>query len=230
MNGKDILALLLHILLLISCSLCFGRQWMAALALAVPVSLVLFFMRFYVPLLFAVALVASLMFAPRGKGHWYMLFLGGVLMMLILAWIGLDTFEGVLIILHENFVNPFYGFARFVLTPIPFNTQEGYIFLNLSALIHWLLFPFACWGAVLVYRLSTPFSKFFLFYVLVFVSLYAVSGDLQGPRHRIQLDYAWAVFQFMGVMNFRRSLFARALQLRKHPNATHTLPLIRMDA
>jgi hypothetical protein len=209
MNGKDILVLLLHVFLLLACWLFYSRRLMAAIVLAIPVSLVLFFTRFYVPLLFAVALLASLLLARGGKGRLWLSSLGIILAALVFAQIGSDGLQYALAAVRENFVNPFYGFLRIALTPIPFNTELAYSFLNLPALIHWMLFPFACWGAVVVCRLRTPFSRFFLLYILIFLSLYAVFGELQGPRHRVQLDYAWAVLQFAGAMAFLPSVFAR---------------------
>lgn len=205
MNGKDIFVLLMHILLLLSCSLFFKRQLLAALTLAVPVSFALFFLRFYVPLLFAAALIISLVLIRSGKGWLRLFFFGCVVATLVLTWLGTDGLQYALGAVSANFVNPLYGFVRFVLTPVPFNTEEAYSFLDFPALIHWMLFPFAIWGLIMVYRLHTPFSRFFLLYLLVFVSLYAVFGELQGPRHRVQLDFAWAVLQFMGVMAFLRA-------------------------
>ena len=211
-NGKDVLILLMNVLLLVSCSLLFRGRFWAAIALAVPVSLLLLFMRFYVPLLFTVALFISLLLRRSGKEQLRVLFLSGALLVLAVTWIGSDGLAHPLESLRQHFVNPFYGAVRFVLTPIPFNTETEYGFLDMPALIHWLLFPFACWGVVVVRRLRTPFSSFFLMYVLVFVSLYAVYGELQGPRHRVQLDYAWAIFQFMGVMAFLRFLLTQHQQ------------------
>ena len=204
MNGKDIFVLLMHVLLLLSCSFLFRRRWVAALVLAVPVSLVLFFMRFYVPLLFVVALAASQLFVLHGKGRLRLFVLSGVLGALVLSWLGPNTIQYARATLADQVGNPFYGFVRFLLTPIPFNTDEAYRFLDFPMLIHWLLLPFACWGVVMAYRLSTPFSRFFLLYMLIFVGLYAVFVAEQGPRARVQLDYAWAVLQFMGLMAFFR--------------------------
>ena len=34
----------------------------------------------------------------------------------------------------------------------------------------------------------------------MFLSLYAIFGELQGPRHRVQLEYVFAVMQFMGFL------------------------------
>ncbi len=205
MNGKDVFVLLLHLLLLLSFSLFFQSRLVPAIALAVPVSALLFFLRFYVPILFAGALVTSLLFVGRDKNRALFIFIGGVLVTLALGWLGGAGLEYALAAIQENFVNPLYGLIHFALTPIPFNTEESYAFLNLPALIHWLLFPFACWGVIVLYRMGTPFSRFFLCYLIFFVVLYAVYGELQGPRHRVQLDYAWAVMQFIGLIDYLRA-------------------------
>lgn len=216
MNGKDVLVLLLHVLLLVSSWLFLVRRPVVALALAVPVCLVLLFTRFYVPLLFGVALLATLLLSRTGKGRVWLFSLSIAFVALFLAQIGLDGLDYALAVLHENFVNPVYGFVRAVLTPIPFNTDLPYSFLDVPALIHWLLLPFACWGAIALHRLRTPFSRFFLLYVMFFLSLYAVFGELQGPRHRVQLDYAWAVLQFVGVTAFLRSVFSYRIRHSLH--------------
>ena len=86
------------------------------------------------------------------------------------------------------------------LPPIPLNTTEATAYLDLPAAIHWLLIPFAVFGGYKIYQLKTPFSRFFLVYFMTFVGLYSMFGELQGPRHRVQLDFALAVFQFAGVL------------------------------
>ena len=204
MNGKDILVLLLHVLLLLSCSLFLGGRLAAALALAVPVCIVLFFMRFYVPLLFALALIISLLLARGVKVELRFLFPSVLFTALILVWVGPAGLQYAVDKLSEDFVNPFYGFVRFALTPIPFNTALNYSFLDVPALIHWMLFPFTFWGVIAIQRLHTPFSRFFLVYLLVFISLYSVFAELQGPRHRVQFDFALAILQFIGLKSFLR--------------------------
>lgn len=205
MNGKDVLVLMLHVLLLLSCSLFFQSRIFAAIALAIPVTSLLLFLRFYVPLLFACALVTTLLFVGRLKNRAVFIFIGGVLVALAIGWLGSIGLEYALLRVQENFVDPFNGFLRFALTPIPFHMQEEYTFLNLSALIHWLLFPFACWGVIVIRRMKTQFPHFFLLYIMFFVGLYAVYGELQGPRHRVQLDYALAILQFIGLIDFLRT-------------------------
>lgn len=101
--------------------------------------------------------------------------------------------------LREDMVNPVLGLVRFALTPVPFNTSSEYGFLDLPALFHWVMFPAVLLGIWQVARMRSPFARFLLAYVAVFTALYAVYGELQGPRHRVQLDFAWATLQFVGV-------------------------------
>ena len=208
MNGKDILVLLSHVLLLLSVSLLFRKRLREALLLGLPTVFVLFFLRFYVPLLFASALVAGAIFAHRvriGPRIRYLL-LGGIVAGFLFVRLGESEILRGILQVREHFVNPLYGFVRFILTPIPFHTAPAYAFLNVPALIHWLLMPFVVAGFVHVLGMRGFFARFFLIYLLVFIGLHAVFGELQGPRHRVQLDYAWATLQFLGIMlMFRRT-------------------------
>lgn len=205
MNGKDIMVLLLQVLMLTSASYYFRIQPAKALLLAIPVSIVLLFLRFYVPLLFAAALGASLLFARKESKAWgRTVLVCAAMLILTLGWLGYDNVQNALNLIRDDMVNPLYGFIRFTLTPIPFNTGVEYAFLDWPALFHWLFFPFACWGVIVVHRQASKFSRFFLVYILTFLCLYSVYGELQGPRHRVQLDYAWAVLQFLGFVNVLR--------------------------
>ena len=200
--------LLLHVLLLLSVSLLFRKRLREALLLGLPTVFVLFFLRFYVPLLFAAALVTGTILArgvrigPRIR---YLL-LGGIVAGFLFVRLGESEILRGILQVQEHFVNPLYGFVRFILTPIPFHTSPAYAFLNIPALIHWLLMPFVVAGFVHVFGMGGLFARFFLIYLLVFIGLHAVFGELQGPRHRVQLDYAWATLQFLGVvLMFRRT-------------------------
>ena len=208
MNGKDILVLLSHVVLLLSVSLLYRKRLRVALLLGLPTVFVLFFLRYYVPVLFAAALVAGAILAHRiriGPRIRYLL-LGGIVAGFLFVRLGESEIPGGILQVQEHFVNPLYGFVRFILTPIPFHTAPAYAFLNIPALIHWLLMPFVVAGFVHVFGMRGFFARFFLFYLLVFIGLYAVFGELQGPRHRVQLDYAWATLQFLGLMlMFRRT-------------------------
>lgn len=202
MNGKDILVLLLHVLYLYAVYMFFEGRKYTALAIAVPVILVLFFLRFYVPVLFALALVISVFWGMR-KGRVRNMAVALVFVSLVMMWIGPDI-QYAIGELRNDFINPVFGFMRMLLTPIPFNTEKEYGFLNVPALIYWLLMPFMFLGVAHIWSQKSKYSRYFIAYVFVFVCLYAVYGELQGPRHRVQIDYAIALFQYMGIMQFQK--------------------------
>ena len=216
MNGKDILVLLLHVLLLTAASLYLRGKLPKAIQLAAPVILVLFFLRFYVPLLFAMALMASNVLADRRNRAGYLLVSTAVLVLMALLT-GKDSLQVAINVIIDDFVNPLYGIVRFSLTPIPFNTDENYAFLNLPSFLHWLWFPFVVLGFIHVGRVGTQFSKFFLLYTMVFIALYAMYAELQGPRHRVQMDYAFALLQFLGSMVAFKKLTTRIKDYRRRP-------------
>ena len=122
--------------------------------------------------------------------------------------------------LREDMVNPVLGLVRFALTPVPFNTTSEYGFLDLPAVFHWVMFPAALLGLWRVARMRHPFARFLLAYVAVFTALYAVYGELQGPRHRVQLDFAWATLQFVGVDVFMRLISQVTPRRRQTPELT----------
>ena len=207
MNGKDVLVLLLHVLLLFACANFIKGRRRAAFLVGMPVVFVLFFLRFYVPVLFTGALTLSQL--TGRKRNWFSLLSGAALCGLVILWLGADVLGTAVASAGSHFVNPIFGFVRFILTPIPFNTEQAYSFLDIPALIHWALFPVALVGIRVVYRQNTPFSRFFLWYVGFFVTLYSFYGELQGPRHRVQVDFAWALFQFLGLAAMLQRVFGQ---------------------
>ena len=202
MNGKDILVLLLHVFMLYSVSLFFRRRLFVAALIAAPVVTILLFVRFYVPVLFAVALIAvTLLKKPMGGSASRRRSLVGVALLagILYGLLGVASFQQASALAKQDVVSPLFGLLRFILTPIPFHTSPSYAFLNVPSLLHWVLMPFFIVGAVYLARRSKIFHVFLLLYLLLFVALYAVYGELQGPRHRVQLDYAWGLLQFIGL-------------------------------
>ena len=116
--------------------------------------------------------------------------------------IGQTSLQSALSGIGEDLLNPVYGFLHFILTPVPFGTDVEYGFLDIPALIHWILLPVATYGLLLLLREKSSFAWFLLCYMLVFFGLYSVYAELHGPRHRVQLDYAWALLQFFGIRKF----------------------------
>ena len=203
-NLKDVLVLSLHVLLMIAISHYLRGERLKSLWFAVPVIFVLFFLRFYVPLLFAIALVVGILLVDQRGRIGYLLVSFG-LALLALVWIGDSGLQYSLSRLNESFVNPLYGFIRFTLTPIPFHTEDAYAFLDIPALFHWAMIPFVLVGLIVILRMKTRFTRVFVMYLFVFIALYSAYDQLQGPRHRVQLDYAFALLQFIGVMAVLRT-------------------------
>lgn len=206
MNGKDTLVLLQHVLLLNSVSLYFvGRKWLA-LGLALLPIFVLFFLRFYVPVFFAGILFLYFQIQNRNLRS---LLISPVVVLII--FIAADAAVGHLLgSAMESFAdkrsNPLLGFVRMVLAPVPFGVDEGYGFLNAAAIFQWIMLPFSVVGMLIVAR-DKKFGMFLVVYFFVFVGFYSVYSELQGPRHRVQLDFAWAVVQFIGLREILRRYF-----------------------
>lgn len=198
-NGKDTVVLLLHVILLTAISHYLQGRRVLALVLTGMSVTILFFLRFYVPLIFAVAFSASVILQLRGTARLRVSLVAITILGGLVVMMGGGIFSYAADSLRADFVNPALGLVRFLLTPIPFNTEASFAFLDIPALMHWLLLPALLLGAWRIHRLGTPFSRLLVLYVLTFAALYAVYGELQGPRHRLQLDYAFALFQFVGV-------------------------------
>lgn len=223
LNGKDILVLLLHVMLLTGFSLFFAGQWKRALLVGGPTVVVLLFLRYYVPVLFAAAWIISAVTRLRGRARIRMLAVAALVFGALMLQLGSEGLGFALDRLREDMVNPVFGLVRFALTPVPFNTSSEYGFLEVPALFHWLMFPAALLGIWQIARMRSPFARFLLVYVAVFTALYAVYGELQGPRHRVQLDFAWATLQFAGIgvaMRLMRLVAAR----RRAPPASAARP------
>jgi hypothetical protein len=102
--------------------------------------------------------------------------------------------------LRAGFVNPLYGVHHIALTPIPFNTEENYAFLDLPQVFHWMFMPFLVYGVVRIWRRATLAARFVVVYFVLMIFLYGVFGELQGPRHKVQLDGIIALFKFYGII------------------------------
>lgn len=198
-NTKDILVLFLHVVLLNAVSHYFGGRHLRAAVQAAAAAVILFFLRHYVPLLFGAAFAVAAFWSGRGLARAATVATAGLLLLGTVAFLGIDTLLFAVDLLRADLVNPLLGFPRFLLTPVPFGTEPAYAFLNAAALAHWLLMPAAVVGLARVVGHRTPFSRVLIAYLAVFAALYAAYGELQGPRHRVQLDYVLALLQFIGV-------------------------------
>jgi hypothetical protein len=117
----------------------------------------------------------------------------------LIAWLGIATFVTAYNQIIGSFSNPITGFVRTLFTPIPFHTEKAYSFLNVPMVIHWLSLPAMIQGVLEINKIKTDFKRFFYWYVALFFLLYSIFAELQGPRHRLQLDFGIALIQFCGL-------------------------------
>ena len=93
-----------------------------------------------------------------------------------------------------------------LLTPILFHTTEHYAFLDLPQVFHWLMMPALAYGVYRIWRWASLTVRFVVSYFLALILLYAMFGELQGPRHRYQIDGLIALFQFYGGLGILKQL------------------------
>lgn len=209
-NGKDIVLFTGTGLAVYTVSLFADSRYILGIFLATLTGLVLFFTRFYVPLMLLLAVLVTLMFSPLGRkrpGLWMLVPTGLVSVVCVLGLAGL---QGAVEQFQEGFVNPIYGVPRILLTPIPFHTTESYTFLNLPQAFHWIMLPALLYGVFRIWRQATFTGRFAVIYFVIMLLLYGMFESLQGPRHRVQLDGLIALFQFYGSVGILRQLLPKA--------------------
>lgn len=207
-NIKDITVLFMHLALLVAIANAFNRRWPSALLITTATLPFILLNRYYILGLFGISLLIFFM-SSKQESRYRIIFFILILFFTIFLFKGFNAFTYPVELIAETFVNPLYGLGRFILTPIPFNTEPIYAFLDLPALIHWLLTPFFLLGIYQVWKQGSRFGRFVVLYLFVFLGIYAMVGELQGPRHRVQLDFAFALFQFMGLLTTYQWVRAR---------------------
>lgn len=206
MNGKDTLVLTGTAIAVYVVSLTANGGYAKAGLLAVAVGLVLFFTRFYVPLMLLAALSCAVLLSPEGRRRPALWLLVPAGLVGVVSVLGMDTLADAYGRVREGFVNPLYGIPRTLLTPIPFHTTEHYAFLDLPQVFHWVMMPALLYGVYRIWRRGTLTARFVVLYFLAMILLYGVFVELQGPRQRYQLDGLIAVFQFYGGLGILKQL------------------------
>jgi hypothetical protein len=224
MNGKDTIVMTGTAMAAYAVSQAELGHYRRALLLGLAIGFVLFFTRFYTPLIMMSALGAGLLLSHTGRRRYWLWLLAISGLVGMLSLLGIGGLSSALSRMQEGFVNPLYGSIRYLLTPVPFNTTENYSFLDLPQVLYWLLFPCMGWGIYRVWRRATLTGRFIVIYFFLMVALYAMFGDLQGPRHRYQLEGLIVVFQFLGLLSVLQQMGFRRLKSNPlTPNATSDL-------
>jgi len=201
MNGKDTFVVFCTSLAIAGLVLLDRNKIIRGLMLVATSFVILTFTRFYAPLFLMSAYFLSYL-------HWsslkkrktvFFLALALALVIAIVANLGVDRLPYYYDRILSDPASPLYGFFRALLTPIPFNAEKSYGFLNLPQLFHWLSLPFALIGLFVVFRSKFVFLRFVSIYFLLGMLLLGLYNELQGPRHRYQFEIFIALFQFLGI-------------------------------
>ena len=147
------------------------RNYLIAFLILFIVTAFAVFLRFYIPFLFGISLFVALVLETERRMFTYFILTCSSILLYFLfgSWIHY-AFNLVL----DNVSNPIIGFLRMMLTPVPFGTEEKYSFLNIPAFFHWCFFPILIFGVFQVWRTKDIFSKFFVFYAILFIAIYAI--------------------------------------------------------
>ncbi len=200
-NIKDIVVLLLHVLA-VNYSLYFLKEptktYIYKFSLII---FILFFFRYYSSVFFLLLLIITKM-KKNNRVFIILLILSSILYFK-------DSFIKAIDLIRNDFHFPISGIFQFILTPIPFNTETPYEFLNIPSIFNWLLFPFMLYGIISIKTNDFIIKKYFHLYFLIFILFYSSYNELLGPRHRIQLLLVITIFQFIGINNFIKKLIKK---------------------
>jgi hypothetical protein len=198
-NLKDTVIVLLTLLLLRALTRFQVHLRRRDLLVAVLVSFVFLWIRFYVP---AVAGAAVLLRSLATGGivarhRWVTLgivatAMAGMFWVMGPRWLPLVTTR-----LDLEPWNMGLGVVRMLLTPQPWSVSRANDFLLLPAIMHVVTFVPAIIGAVWLWQRS-PVLRLPLVYSFLIIVLFSAFPAQQGPRHRLQVVFmlAWAQFTF----------------------------------
>lgn len=153
-------------------------------------SILLSFLRWYVPFLILAAL-----------GAWGIVTLRGWRRMLLVLFFAGGLFTGLQAGAPTEMIQPgglLPGMMQFLVTPRPWGIEPRYSFLLLPALLHWLVLPLATFGGIQMWRRG-PIGRALIMYFLALIVFYGMIPQLQGPRHRYQGVFVLAMAQFQGL-------------------------------
>lgn len=198
-NLKDTVIVLMTLVLLRALTRFQVRLQRRDLVVALVVSFLFLWIRFYVPALAGAAvLLRSLATGGIVARHrWVTLgiavaALGGMFYFMGPRWLPLVSTR-----LQAEPWSVGLGMVRMLLTPQPWSVSVGNGFLLLPSILHVATFVPAAIGAVWLWRRS-PMLRLPLLYCAIIIVLFSAFPAQQGPRHRHQVIFmlAWAQFTF----------------------------------
>jgi len=219
-NLKDILVQLLTVGIFYFLSLsAVGKNKYIGFLFAAGILLILTYLRFYLPVfivsayfLFRMIMMISRVHSKSYRSSMYVILMAVVIVIFQAIII---SFENHFSRYMVDFVNPVIGIPRLLLTPIPFHIDENYQFIFFSSFLHWLTFPFALLGMYLSFKTNNKYFLMLFVYFSILVLFYGTYAELQGPRHRVQITFIFALYQFLGLLYVVRNIPIRKLVLNK---------------
>jgi hypothetical protein len=198
-NLKDTVIVLLTLLLLRALARFQARLARRDLLVALAVSFVFLWIRFYVPAVAGAAVVLRSL-ATGGvvaRHRWITLgivaiAMGGMFWVMGPRWLPLLSTR-----LELEPWSVGQGLVRMLLTPQPWSVSRGNDFLLLPSILHVVAFVPALIGGLWLWQRS-PMLRLPLVYSLLILLLFSTFPAQQGPRHRLQVVFmlVWAQYTF----------------------------------
>jgi len=217
-NLKDMLLTYLELLVLLRLAAFSETRTIASRAVTIGLLVVLgaalFSLRFYAPVLLAVAVLFSVVLVDEQLRRRL-----SIVLVLVTPALALAV-QRMLPTLFEYAVPGQWlvGIARAFLTPQPWSVAPDHGFLLLPSWLHLLFLPLFALGAVRLWT-DAPRVRVLLLFLLVAIAFYGLVPELQGPRQRFQVSFVIAWGQFHGAL-----VALAALRLR---NVPHPASLVR---
>lgn len=176
-------------------------------ALAVPC----YFLRFYVPLLIAVAVALHYVLERRDwikAGAAVAVAAAACLYFDMLRWLPAPPSP----------VEFLAGWMQFLVTPLPWNLSDGYGFLFLPASLHLLLLVPALLAIPSLWKRDSSL-RFLFVYLLLVTLMFALVPDNRGIRQRQMVDFLFVLMQFSALRGLLRYVFpsAEPTEADRHP-------------
>ncbi|AQX08205.1 hypothetical protein [Elizabethkingia ursingii] len=160
----------------------------------------LFYLRYYIPGFILIASLFYIVFFRISYKKYFGLLL--IIFPIIIAGIIIIILPKIstgLSVFQAGMSNPILGIPRYLLTPVPFQVDQGGEFQTFAAYLHWIFFPVFLFGVYKSWKLNEDQPKLLIIYFLILCLFYGSFNELQGPRHRIQVHFIFIYFQLVGI-------------------------------
>ena len=150
------------------------------------------YVRFYFPIFLIPPLVLTNIITNSLRIRLVLLILGVALAGIVLRnemmmALGLVNLKGIM-----------YGAAHFLLQPAPWKLTEPATYLLIPSILHWLMIPVACVGALSLIK-EGPEGRMIIWIVVLGTLFYAAFPLIASTRHRAPFDFLIALIQFHGL-------------------------------